>query len=127
LPPAELPAVSTAAPVPMVDDSSLIRETLERYRRAYNGLDARLAHAVYPGVDLTALEHAFDNLRSQSLQFDVCNFEVHGASARATCRGSARYVPKIGSREPRAERRVWTFRLDKDDRDWKIASAWAER
>ena len=111
----------------MVDDSSLIRETLERYRRAYNGLDARLAHAVYPGVDLTALERAFDDLRSQSLQFDTCSLEVRGASARATCRGSARYVPKIGSRDPRAERRIWTFRLDKDDRDWKIASAWAER
>jgi hypothetical protein len=127
LAPAESVAVPAAAPVPMVDDSSLIRETLERYRRAYNGLDARLAHAVYPGVDLTALERAFDDLRSQSLQFDTCSLEVRGVSARATCRGSARYVPKIGSREPRAERRIWTFRLDKDDRDWKIASAWAER
>jgi hypothetical protein len=111
----------------MVDDSSLIRETLERYRRAYNGLDARLAHAVYPGVDLTALERAFDGLRSQSLAFDTCSFAVRGESARATCKGSARYVPKIGSQEPRAERRVWTFRLDKEDRDWKIASAWTER
>jgi hypothetical protein len=127
LAPAESAAVPAAAPVPMVDDSSLIRETLERYRRAYNGLDARLAHAVYPGVDLTALERAFNDLRSQSLQFDTCSLEVRGVSARATCRGSARYVAKIGSREPRAERRIWTFRLDKDDRDWKIASAWAER
>jgi hypothetical protein len=121
------PATATAAPPFPVDDAALIRETLQRYRRAYNGLDARLAHAVYPGVDEAALAHAFDGLHSQSLEFDSCILDTQEGSARAVCRGSARYVPKVGSRAPRAEPRVWTFRLNKDDGDWKITSAWTDR
>jgi hypothetical protein len=116
-----------AQPAFFVDDPAMIRDALQRYRRAYNALDARLAHAVYPGVDETALTHAFDGLRSQSLEFEVCSVDSLGASARAVCRGQARYVTKIGSREPRSEPRVWTFRLRKDDGDWTIESAWTNR
>lgn len=117
----------TVQPALAVDDPALIRDALQRYRRAYNALDARLAHAVYPGVDETALTHAFDGLRSQSLEFEACSVDSVGASARAVCRGLARYVTKIGSREPRSEPRVWTFRLRKDDGDWTIESAWTNR
>ena len=119
------PATSGAAPA--IDDTALIREALQRYRRAYNGLDARLAHAVYPGVDEAALAHAFEGLHSQSLEFDACTLEAQGDSARAVCRGSARYVPKVGSRASRAEPRVWTFRLTKNNGDWTISSAWTDR
>ena len=123
------PNVPPTPPVPasLVDDAALIRETLHRYRRAYNGLDARLAHAVYPGVDESALARAFDSLRSQALEFDACSLETRVATARAICRGSARYVPKIGSREPRAEPRVWTFTLAKVENDWMITSARVDR
>jgi len=117
---------SEASPA-LADDSALIRDALQRYRRAYNALDARLALAVYPGVDEAALKHAFEGLRSQTLEFEACSVDALAQSARAVCRGSARYVPKIGSREPHAERRVWTFRLKKDDGDWRIESAWTDR
>jgi hypothetical protein len=119
-------STAPALPIP-VDDAALIRETLQRYRRAYNGLDARLAHAVYPGVDEAALAHAFEGLHSQSLEFDSCALDTREDSARAVCRGSARYVPKVGSRAPRSEPRVWTFRLNKDNGDWKITAAWTDR
>ena len=118
---------SEARPAIAVDDPALIRDTLQRYRRAYNALDARLAHAVYPGVDQAALTHAFEGLRSQSLEFEACSVDALAESARAVCRGSARFVPKIGSREPRAEPRVWTFRLRKNEGDWRIESAWTDR
>jgi tetratricopeptide (TPR) repeat protein len=118
---------SASSPALAVDDSALIRDALQRYRRAYNALDARLAHAVYPGVDETALTRAFEGLQSQSLDFEACTVDPIGMSARAVCRGSARYVPRIGSRVPRAESRVWTFRLRKDDGDWTIESAWTNR
>ena len=118
---------SDAPPIPAADDPALIRDALQRYRRAYNALDARLAHAVYPGVDEAALTHAFEGLRSQSLEFEACSVDALAESARAVCRGSARYVPKIGSREPRAETRVWTFKLRKNDGDWTIESAWTNR
>ena len=38
-----------------------------------------------------------------------------------------RYIPKIGSREPRTEPRVWSFSLSKAGGVWKIESARAER
>ena len=111
----------------MIDDAAMVRDTLQRYRRAYSNLDARLAHAVFPILDEGALAHAFANLQSQTLEYDSCSVDVRGESARAICRGSARYVPSIGNRTPRTERRVWTFTLEKANDDWKIASARTDR
>ena len=48
----------------------LIKQTLQRYRHAYEGLDAQSARAVYPAVNEAALARAFDGLHSQSLAFD---------------------------------------------------------
>src|SRR5205823_4461302 len=53
--------------------------------------------------------------------------QLRGEAALATCHGSARYVPKVGSREPRVEPRTWSFTLRKTGPDWKIESARAER
>ena len=105
----------------------MVKQTLQRYRRAYEGLDAQSAHAVWPAVNQAALARAFDGLASQAITFDDCDVQVRGASASATCRGTARYVPKIGSREPHVESRVWNFALKKDGTDWKIDSARTDR
>jgi hypothetical protein len=111
----------------LADDNLLVNQALQRYRSAYEGLDAQSAHAVWPAVNQAALARAFDGLESQSLTFDACDVRVRGESATATCQGSARYVPKIGSREPRIESRVWNFSLHKAGDDWKIESARADR
>jgi len=110
-----------------VDEVGLVKQALQRYRSAYDGLDAQSAQAVYPAVNQAALARAFDGLESQTLTFDACDVQLRGEAAIATCRGSARYVPKIGSREPRTEPRVWNFSLRKAGDDWKIDSARAER
>lgn len=128
LPPPEPPAATpTAAVVRAPDDELLINQVLQRYRSAYEGLDARSAHVVWPAVNETALARAFDGLESQKLIFDACDVRLRGEAAAATCRGSARYVPKVGSREPRVEPRTWNFTLRKDGTDWKIQSARAGR
>jgi hypothetical protein len=121
------PAVPAATSFPAIDDEWLVSQTLQRYRKAYERLDAEAARAVYPAVNEPALARAFDSLQSQSLAFDACNMQVRGGSATATCHGSARYVPKIGSREPHTEPRVWSFTLRKNGGDWKIENARAER
>ena len=127
-PPPPMPAAMAASVVELsTDESLLVKQTLQRYRVAYEGLDARSAQAVWPAVNQAALARAFDGLASQSLTFDACDVRVRGEVATATCQGSARYVPKIGSREPRTERRVWNFSLHKAGDDWKIESARAER
>jgi hypothetical protein len=109
------------------DEEGLVKQTLQLYRRAYEGLDAKSARAVWPAVNEAKLALAFEGLASQSITFDSCDVQVRGAVALATCRGSARYVPKIGSREPRVEPRVWSFALSRDSGDWKIESARTER
>jgi hypothetical protein len=87
------------------DDGALIRQTLRRYEDAYKALNAESAHS------------------AQSLVFDACQIEVRGSSAMAICRGAARYAPKFGRREPRTERRVWSFTLNKHEEDWTIETA----
>jgi len=121
-----LSAGIAATSVAIVNDELIIRQTLERYRNAYNGLDARSAQAVYPAVNQAALARAFDSLQSQSLAFDACEMQVGGWSATATCHGSTRYVPKIGDHALHTEPRVWSFTLSKNGDDWKIENARAE-
>lgn len=123
------PTASAAALVPpqMGDDEGLVKQALQRYRTAYEGLDAHSAQAVYPAVNQVALARAFDGLSSQTLTFETCSVQLRGDAANATCRGSAKYVPKIGSREPRTEPRVWSFTLRRAGTEWKIDTARAER
>lgn len=123
--------VPVSTPVPpttdAVDDGLLVKRALQRYRAAYEGLDAQSAHAVWPAVNQAALARAFDGLESQALTFDACDVGMRGEAATATCHGSARYVTKVGSRDARVEPRVWNFTLHKTGTDWKIDSARAER
>jgi len=131
-PPPQVPSpsqavVPVAARIDQPDEAALVQQTLQRYRRAYEGLDARSAQAVWPAVNEAALARAFDGLESQTLTFDGCDVQVRSETATATCQGSARYVPKVGSREPRVEPRTWKFTLRKDGGDWKIETARADR
>jgi len=104
-------------------DEDLVRRTLQQYRAAYESLDARSAHAVWPTVSEVALQRAFSGLESQQLNFDDCDVQVRGLTGLATCRGTMLYVPKVGSHDPRREPRVWTFDLRKVGENWQIDSA----
>lgn len=126
VPPPPLPAPVPTAPTGPTDET-LVQQTLQRYRRAYEGLDAQSARAVWPAVNESALARAFDGLQSQTLTFDACDVTMHGEAAAAVCRGTARYVTKIGSHEPRVEPRTWNFTLRKSGTAWSIESARAER
>lgn len=127
LPPAEVrptpvPAVAVAVE-PLPGDEERIRATLSRFGTAYSRLDAGAARAVWPSVDVRALERAFDGLKSQELRFDRCSLAVDGVRARAACTGRAVYVPRIGNQSPRTTSREWTFELKKAEQGWTIASA----
>jgi hypothetical protein len=105
----------------------LVRQALQRYRSAYEGLDARLAQSVWPAVNEAALQRAFQGLESQNLTFDACDVQFRGAQATAVCRGTTRYVPRVGSREPHVEPRTWNFTLQKAGDAWQIQNARTER
>jgi hypothetical protein len=124
-----IPAVVPASvPVtPTVNDDQLVRDALQKYRWAYQELDAASAHDIWPGVDQAALARAFDGLASQALTFQDCAVEIAGPAATANCSGTMQYVPKVGSRVPRVEPRRWNFSLRKRDAGWQIEDARAGR
>ena len=136
-PPAALPSASAPIEAPITppatpparvepDDAQIVR-VLQQYRLAYGALDASRARAIWPAVNEDALARAFDGLESQTLTFDSCRTQLKGDAAVATCQGTARYVPKIGSRDPRVEPRTWTFVMRRSADSWVIDSARAER
>ncbi|MGE3512385.1 MAG: hypothetical protein AB7N65_26265 [Vicinamibacterales bacterium] len=118
---------SVGIPPPTVDEERLVRAALQKYRAAYDRLDAASAQTVWPDVDAHALARAFADLSTQQLRFEACTLDVQGGNASATCRGSARFVPKVGGREPRIEPRIWTFSLQKRGAEWFIKTSRVRR
>jgi hypothetical protein len=120
-----MPAAVSASAV--LGDEQGVKLALQRYRSAYDRLDARLARTVWPSVNEAALARAFDSLQSQSLTFSACDVAFSGPAAVATCEGTMRYTPRVGSRDSRVEPHVWTFTLRKRGLDWQIDSVKAAR
>jgi len=120
------PEAASAAGRPAVPnpatEAAAVRVALDRYRDAFSSLDAGSAKSVWPAVDERMLERAFNQMTTQRFTFDSCSIDVTGASATASCRGRAQFVPKVGSRTPRVETRQWTFTLRRAERDWAIES-----
>lgn len=125
--PDPVPTVSSPPPAPMaavppVKTNEDVRNVIERYRAAYEQLDAAAAQAVWPGVDRAALARAFDGLTSQRIEFDRCDIWRDAQAALASCAGRASYVPKVGS-ALNSVRREWHFRLRRRPGGWAIESA----
>ena len=125
-PPPPLPATTAGAAgsaITLRADDSRVAQVLNQYARAYDRLDPGAARAVWPTVDERALSRAFASLESQDVSFDRCDIDVKGNLASASCRGTASYVGKIGSRQARTEARQWNFELKLHGDDWKIEKA----
>ena len=114
-------ALASAAPAPRTPPpETAIQTVLTQYRTAYRDLDAGAAQAVWPSVDAKALRKAFERLEEQHLIFNSCQIAVSDARAVVSCDGSARYVPRVGNRDPHDDRRQWEFTLSKVDDVWLI-------
>jgi hypothetical protein len=124
--PAAGPAAASAVVVPRNPETE-VTSVLEQYASAYGRLDARAARRIWPTVNEGALAAAFAGLESQNVTFDACEIDVQGATANASCRGRARYVVKVGSREPRTEPRSWQIALRRTGEDWVIDSVRTSR
>ena len=103
-------------------EARAIENVLGRYRIAFNKLDAGAALAVWPTVNEKTLAKAFEGLESHDVSFKSCQIEIFSVLAEAACSGSARYVPKVGSRTPKDEARRWRFSLRKSSDGWLIDS-----
>ena len=125
-PAAALTPSPTLAPVvapPTVSDNSRVNAVLNQYASAYAQLNASAVRSIWPSVDERALSKAFSNLSSQSMSFDNCDIVVNGVTARASCRGRASYVVKVGNQERHNETRTVRFDLKRDGDAWKILKA----
>jgi hypothetical protein len=100
-----------------------IEDVLRRYELAYRRLDAGGAKAVWPALDERTLARSFDGLSWQEVRFDRCVIHLSSPDAEAVCAGVAAYAHKAGNRQPRSERRRWTFQLRKADGAWTIVRA----
>jgi hypothetical protein len=121
-------AVAPAPPEPAttpeaaarVARAASVRLVVDRYRDAFNALDANGVDAFWPGVDRRALKRSFAELESQRLQFGRCDVQLAGARAFASCNGYAEYTRKNGSRDARFELKHWTFTLGEVKDGWVI-------
>jgi len=105
-----------------VTSTAAIESVLDRYASAFNMLDARGAKAVWPGVNERNLARAFESLEEQRFDLGECDITVTPPRATASCQGTASYLPKVGNRKMRAEKRRWTFRLQASGQEWSIES-----
>lgn len=127
-PPTPVPEFAPASSGPPVTPEAAARAAratsarlvVDRYRDAFNALDATAVDAFWPGVDRRALKRSFADLESQHLQFGRCDVQLAGARAFASCSGYAEYKRKNGSPEARFEMRHWTFTLGEVKDGWVI-------
>ena len=122
-PDAPIPA-SAVVPVSMTglpaSDESAVRRTVELYAHAYQDLDVHAAASVWPSVNRRTLSRAFAALKSQDLEFDMCDITVDAARATARCRGTLQIVRRVGSPAPVRAEQEWVFRMRRLSGDWKI-------
>jgi hypothetical protein len=135
--PPAAPTARSTPPAPRPDEGILqastqeqrgeIEDVLRRYELAYRRLDAGGAKAVWPALDERTLARSFDGLSWQEVRFDRCIIHLSSPDAEAVCAGVAAFAPKAGNREPRSERRRWTFQLKKTEGAWTIVRADAKQ
>lgn len=101
----------------------MVRSVLDLYRQAYSSLDANAVAGVWPSMNIRSLTRAFGQLESQRFEFVDCQIDLSGARAQATCTGRASFVPKIGGRVMRTEKREWAFILERVNDGWIISRA----
>jgi len=129
LPPTAVPAPVrgvTAAPAPTeparerVTEEDRIRETIRRYEKAQSTLDADLYSRVYPSIDKARVRAAFEQLRSQTLEFEIQKIELTPGATTAVVRGVEKRaaLPQVGSEQHVVSNRVIT--LEKRADGWVI-------
>jgi serine/threonine-protein kinase len=107
-------------PDPAVEEAG-IRAALERYRKAYEGLDIDALAAAWPSLDGEArarIGRGFGGYQALSMTLDGCSIDVTGATALARCDVHQEVTPK-GGRRLTSDREV-EFRLAKRGETWVI-------
>jgi hypothetical protein len=116
--PRAAPPPPVAAAAPSRSRRELVEDTLTAYRNALGSLDAKAVQVVYPSADVKGMAKNFDQFREQSLRLENCRIETNATTAKATCSGTIRFVPKQGNRSERTM--PMEFNLRANDEAWVI-------
>jgi hypothetical protein len=104
-----------------VDHEPAIRRALDRYRQAYEQLDARLLVDVWPALgrdELARIERSFESFESVQVAIEACRITVDGERATASCQVRRTLKPKAG-RVQTVDQQT-TFRLAQRGDGWVI-------
>lgn len=119
---ANIVAEGRSPAVPVVTPVNEVQRALAQYQNAFSQLDVAAVRQVWPTANEKALTKAFDQLLEENLTFDSCTVTVTGQTAVAVCEGTTQYVPKVGNKSARFERRQWRFALRQVTEAWVIDS-----
>lgn len=104
-----------------------MRRTLRDYAEAYGSMNVQATARVWPSVDRRALTRAFTTLKSQGLTFESCTVNLAEERATAHCRGTVRFVRKVGNPDPLTALQEWVFKMRKFGNDWMIENVSASQ
>ena len=118
-PPSSGSSASASEAATRQDERSQVQAALRRYEAGFSALNVDGVRSVWPGVDARSLARAFNGLQSQRISLGECSVSVDAGTARAECRGTATWTPRIGG-GTQTSNRAWSFELRNFARDWKI-------
>ena len=119
-----LPSASRATGASATDDTVQVLRTLQRYRAAYEALDAKAVAAVYPDVNVSNLQTAFAEFSKMTYDLRVAVDGVVIAADGQTASVNASETIRPVTKSVRVEPRTGTvfFLLKKTGGDWSIQS-----
>jgi len=120
-----LSVASGPPPAPVrgvADETQQVLRVLQRYKAAYESLDAKAVAAVYPSVDVARLEAAFGQFSKMSydIQVPVDGISLDGQTATVTTAETMRPVSRSVRAQPQTTTAVFTMR--RSGTSWTIQS-----
>jgi hypothetical protein len=104
------------------DQTQQLLQVLQRYKNAYEALDANAVAAVYPSVNVGNLKSAFEQFSKMSydVKVHVDGIRIDGQTATVTATETIRPVSKSVRADPRTATAVFTMR--RSGTSWIIQS-----
>ena len=102
------------------NEESAIRETLQRYRAAYEGLSPDAVKTVYPAINVAALAGVFKEYRSLKMTIDIEKVQIDQDGRTATVTASVTNIPVVKVGKATTQQRKATYTLRKTGASWLI-------
>ena len=104
------------------NEESAIRETLQRYRAAYEGLSPDAVKTVYPAINVAGLAGVFKDYVSLKMTIDIEKVQIAQDGRTATVTASVTNIPIVKVGKATTSQRKTTYVLRKTGTSWSIES-----